>query len=90
MVEGELNEAQEDELIEALKVAHEVIKDQCQVLKELEAAVGKTEKRSYQGDPSDPELGARVRASVTKVYAVAQQGSAEQAGSEGRLQGGSA
>lgn len=76
MVEGELNEAQEDELIEALKVAHEVIKTQCQVLKELEAAVGKTEKRSYQGDPSDPELEARVRNfCYQKVYAVAQQGS---------------
>jgi polyribonucleotide nucleotidyltransferase len=77
MVEGELNEAQEEELIEALKVAHEVIKNQCQVLKELEAAVGKTEKRTYEGDPSDPELEARVRAfCYDKVYAIAQQGSA--------------
>jgi polyribonucleotide nucleotidyltransferase len=77
MVEGELNEAQEEELIEALKVAHEVIKNQCAVLKELEAAVGKTEKRTYEGDPSDPELEARVRSfCYNKVYAVAQQGSA--------------
>ena len=77
MVEGELDEAQEEEIIEALKVAHEVIKDQCRVLKELEAAVGKTEKRTYEGDPSDPELEARVRAHCyDKVYAVAAQGSA--------------
>lgn len=62
MVEGELDEAQEDEIIEALKVAHEVIKSQCRVLKELEAAVGKTEKREYEGDPEDVELKARVRA----------------------------
>ncbi len=76
MVEGELNEAQEEELIEALKVAHEVIKNQCQVLKELEAAVGKTEKRTYEGDASDPELETRVRNfCYDKVYAVAQQGS---------------
>jgi polyribonucleotide nucleotidyltransferase len=77
MVEGELDEAQEEEIIEALKVAHEVIKDQCRVLKELEAAVGKTEKRTYEGDASDPELEARVRAHCyDKVYAVAAQGSA--------------
>jgi polyribonucleotide nucleotidyltransferase len=77
MVEGELEEAQEEEIIEALKVAHEVIKDQCRVLKELEAAVGKTQKRAYEGDPSDPELEARVRAHCyDKVYAVAAQGSA--------------
>ncbi len=76
MVEGELDEAQEEEIIEALKVAHEVIKDQCRVLKELEAAVGKTEKRTYEGDPSDPELEARVRAHCyDKLYAVVAQGS---------------
>lgn len=76
MVEGELDEAQEEEIIEALKVAHEVIKDQCRVLKELEAAVGKTVKRTYEGDPSDPELEARIRAHCyDKVYAVAAQGS---------------
>ncbi len=61
MVEGELEEAQEEEIIEALKVAHEVIKDQCRVMKELEAAVGNTTKREYQGDPEDAELEARVR-----------------------------
>lgn len=76
MVEGELDEAQEEEIIEALKVAHEVIKAQCRVLKELEAAVGKTEKRTYEGDPSDPELEARVRAHCyDKVYAVVAKGS---------------
>jgi polyribonucleotide nucleotidyltransferase len=76
MVEGELNEAQEEELIEALKVAHEVIRIQCQTMKELEEAVGKTTKRDYEGDPSDAELEARVRAfGYDKIYAVAQQGS---------------
>lgn len=61
MVEGELEEAQEEEIIEALKVAHEVIKAQCRVMKELEAAVGNTTKREYQGDPEDAELKTRVR-----------------------------
>ena len=62
MVEGELDEAQEEEIIEALKVAHEVIKAQCRVMKELEAAVGNTSKREYEGDSEDAELKARVRA----------------------------
>lgn len=76
MVEGELNEAQEEEIIEALKVAHDVIKEQCKVLKELEAAVGKTEKREYEGDPVDKELEARIREfCYDKVYAVAMESS---------------
>lgn len=78
MVEGELKEAQEEEIIEALKAAHEVIKAQCRVLKELEAAVGKTEKRTYEGDVTDPELEARVRAfCYDKVYAAAAKGIAD-------------
>jgi polyribonucleotide nucleotidyltransferase len=76
MVEGELAEAQEEEIIEALKVAHDVIKEQCKILKELEAAVGKTEKREYQGDPVDKELEARIKEfCYDKVYAVAMQSS---------------
>lgn len=72
MVEGEMDEAQEEEIIEALKIAHDVIKEQCKILKELEAAVGKTEKREYQGDPVDLELEARVKEfCYDKVYAVA-------------------
>jgi polyribonucleotide nucleotidyltransferase len=35
MVEGEMKEVQEADMIEAIKVAHEAIKDQCRVIKEL-------------------------------------------------------
>ncbi|GAB3182659.1 polyribonucleotide nucleotidyltransferase [Telluribacter humicola] len=84
MVEGELEEASEEEIIEALKVAHEAIKVQCEALKEFEAEVGKTEKREYPGDLQDPELEARVRNfCYDKVYAVAKLGGGKQQRKEG-------
>lgn len=56
MVEGEANEVSELEMLEAMKIAHEAIKIQCQALKELEAAVGKTEKREYCHEVHDEDL----------------------------------
>ena len=47
MVEGEMREVSETEMLEAIKIAHEAIKPQCQVQLELMEAVGKTEKRTY-------------------------------------------
>lgn len=77
MVEGEMNEVSEQEVIEALKVAHEVIKLQCAVQKEFEAAAGKTEKRTFEYVVHDDELRQEVRdACYDKIYAVARQGSA--------------
>lgn len=73
MVEGEMSECSEAEVVEALRVAHEVIKAQCQAQKELEAKVGKTEKRQYSHETHDEELRAAVRAyCYDKIYAVAQ------------------
>lgn len=40
MVEGEMNEVQEEEMLAAMQFAHDAIKHQCQVQKELAAAVG--------------------------------------------------
>ena len=72
MVEGEMNECSEAEVVEALKVAHEAIKVQCQAQKELEAKVGKTEKRQYSHETHDEELRAAVRAyCYDKIYEVA-------------------
>lgn len=72
MVEGEMNECSEAEVVEALKVAHEAIKIQCQAQKELEAKVGKTEKRTYSHETHDEELRAAVRAyCYDKIYEVA-------------------
>ncbi|GAB3496944.1 polyribonucleotide nucleotidyltransferase [Spirosoma knui] len=72
MVEGEMDECSEAEVVEALKTAHEAIKVQCQAQKELEAKVGKTEKRVYNHETHDEELRAAVRAyAYDKIYEVA-------------------
>ena len=77
MVEGEMNEASEAEMLEAIKVAHEAIKVQCAAQKEFEAAAGKTEKRTFSHVTHDEELREMVtKACYDKVYAVARQGNA--------------
>lgn len=60
MVEGEMNEVSEEDMLAAIKFAHEAIKIQCLAQKELSAAVGKTEKRTYEHETNDPELLARM------------------------------
>src|SRR5258707_605222 len=47
MVEGESKEVSEDDMLEALKRAHEAIKEQCKLQIELSEATGKTVKRTY-------------------------------------------
>ncbi len=56
MVEGEMKEVSEDEMLEALKVAHEAIKVQCEVQIELTKATNKTEKRTYSHEVHDENL----------------------------------
>ncbi|HLT72460.1 MAG TPA: polyribonucleotide nucleotidyltransferase [Cyclobacteriaceae bacterium] len=56
MVEGEMKEVAEDDMIEALKVAHDAIKVQCELQLELAAAVGATEKRTYDHEVHDDVL----------------------------------
>ncbi|MBO0947030.1 polyribonucleotide nucleotidyltransferase [Fibrella forsythiae] len=85
MVEGEMKECQEAEVVEALKIAHDAIKAQCAAQKELEAKVGKTEKRTYNHESHDEELRKAVHAATyDKVYEVALKGQAsKKARSEG-------
>ncbi len=66
MVEGEMKEVSEAEMLEAIKVAHEAIKLQCQVQVELAEAVGNTKKREYCHEDSDEELRQLI---VDKTYA---------------------
>jgi polyribonucleotide nucleotidyltransferase len=74
MVEGEMKEVSEDEMIEALQFAHEAIKKQCQLQKEMEAAVGKQEKRVYNHEVNDPELKERLFADLyNQVYELLKQ-----------------
>lgn len=74
MVEGEMDECSEAEVVEAIKIAHEAIKVQCQAQKELEAKVGKTEKREFNHETHDEDLRAAVRAATyDKIYAAVSQ-----------------
>lgn len=78
MVEGEANEISEVEMVEAIAFAHEAIKKQVAAQKELEKLVGKTEKRVYSHEPSNPELREQVYAATyDKVYAIAKSGSSK-------------
>ncbi len=75
MVEGEMQEVQESEMLEAIKVAHEAIKVQCQAQLELSAAVGKLEKRTYCHEENDEALRQDVKDKCyAKAYAVATSG----------------
>lgn len=56
MVEGEMDEVSEAEMLEAIKFAHEAIKEQCAIQIELSEATGKTEKREYSHEVHDEEL----------------------------------
>lgn len=56
MVEGEMKEVSEDDLLGALKIAHEAIKVHCQTQLELTEAVGKIVKREYNHEENDEEL----------------------------------
>jgi polyribonucleotide nucleotidyltransferase len=56
MVEGEAKEVSEDDMLEALKVAHEAIKVQCNLQIELSQAAGKTTKRTYSHETHDANL----------------------------------
>jgi polyribonucleotide nucleotidyltransferase len=56
MVEGEMKEVSEDDMLEALKIAHDAIKAQCAVQVELAEAAGKTQKRTYSHETHDENL----------------------------------
>ncbi len=71
MVEGEMKEVSEKEMAEAIGVAHEAIKVQCQAQIELAEMLGVT-KRNYSHETHDEELREKVwKETYDKVYAVA-------------------
>ncbi|MFA4868455.1 MAG: polyribonucleotide nucleotidyltransferase [Pedobacter sp.] len=72
MVEGECDEISEAEMVEAIEFAHKAIVIQVQAQKELTELVGKTVKRTYSHEDSNPELREQVfAATYDKVYAIA-------------------
>lgn len=76
MVEGEMNEVQEEDIIAAIQFAHEVIKEQCKVQKELAAAVGMQDKCTLGNATQETPAwqATAFQALYEKVYAVVQQG----------------
>ena len=84
MVEGEADEIQEEEMVEALRFAHDAIKVQCAVQLELTEATGKTVKREYNHEDHDEALKERIYAETyDRVYAIAKSGLGKDERSEG-------
>ncbi len=75
MVEGEMDEVSEQDLIGALKAAHEAIKPMCEMQEELSKACGTDVKREYDDEINDEELREQVRKETYDAcYAEAQSG----------------
>ena len=78
MVEGEMKEISEEEMVEAIKFAHEAIKIQCAAQHSLVAQVGRKDVREFEAATEDADLETRVRKlAYDRVYEVAKQGSSK-------------
>ena len=75
MVEGEMDEVSEQDLIGALKAAHEAIKPMCEMQEELSKACGTDVKHEYDDEINDEDLREQVRKETYDAcYAEAQSG----------------
>ena len=61
MVEGEMDEVSEQDLIGALKAAHEAIKPMCVLQEELSKELGTDVKREYDDEINDEELRQQIK-----------------------------
>ncbi len=78
MVEGEMKEISEEEMVEAIKFAHDAIRVQCDAQHRLVAQVGKKETREFDEAVKDEELYNKIHAiAYDKVYEVAKKGSSK-------------
>ena len=78
MVEGEMKEISEAEMIEAIKTAHDVIKEQCAIMAEFTAELGIETKREYCHETHDAAVEAKIKAFVNdKCEAIARDGHAD-------------
>ena len=64
MVEGEMNEVSEQDLIGALKAAHEAIKPMCALQDELAKELGTDKKRDYNDEINDEDLRKQIHAEL--------------------------
>ncbi len=83
MVEGEMDEVSEAEMIEAIKVAHDAIKVQCQAQIELAEELGKTNIRDYKKEEIIIDIYRNLREfAYDKIYKVAKSALPKQERSE--------
>jgi polyribonucleotide nucleotidyltransferase len=73
MVEGDMNEISEEEMLQAIKFAHDEIKIHCQAQLEMAEAKGVTVKRQYNHEAEpNPELFKKLENAVKdKIYDIA-------------------
>ncbi len=76
MVEGEMKEVSEEIMLEAIKVAHNAIKVQCQVQLELAEMIEKSKvRREYTHEENDAEFKEALKqATYDKIYQIAKSG----------------
>ena len=75
MVEGEMKECSENEMIDAIKIAHDAIKNQIKAQHNLVKKVGKKEIREYEQEESDDKLYQQILKEIyQKCYDIAKKG----------------
>jgi len=84
MVEGQMEEVQEEEMIEAIEFAHQAIKNQIEGIKNLADKIEKAKiKREYDHIEDDEELYKQIEEKVySDLYAIAKEGLGKQERSE--------
>ena len=75
MVEGEMDECSEEEMADAIKFAHDAIKDQIDAQIKLADAIGRKEAREYDKAEENEELQKQIHeAAYNKCYKIAKKG----------------
>jgi len=83
MVEGEAAECSEDDLIQALQIAHDAIRIQIRAQVDLRTKVGAKEKREYKKPETNEALNQKVQAfTKDKIYQISKAGSSKHQRSE--------
>ncbi len=78
MVEGEMHEVSEEDMLQAIEIAHQAIKVHCQAQIEFAEMTGKTQKREYIKEPEDAELERQIlEHTATKILEVAKSASSK-------------
>jgi polyribonucleotide nucleotidyltransferase len=74
MVEGEMKEVSEEDMLEALKIAHEAIIEQCKAQIEFAKAFGEIKKREYNHEDKDEALQQEISEKFyDQLYSIARQ-----------------